>query len=122
MNTRRGPKRATMYGKATNCKMLFRNPNSAIHKPTDAGLIPSPPNSTDVDQASGIRASVIISNRAIMQKFATDTTTGLVSRARNGTGFSVSFVGPSNISPAPTQGRSDLAPVLGFVTGLMFTV
>ena len=53
-----------------------------------------------------------------MQKFATDTTTGLVSRARNGTGFSVSFVGSSNISPAPTQGRSDLAPVFGLRYGI----
>ena len=38
----------------------------AIHKPMDAGLMLSPPNSTDVDQTSGRRVPVIISSSEIM--------------------------------------------------------
>jgi len=33
------------------------HPYPDIHKPMDAGLMPSPPNSTDVDQTNGISAS-----------------------------------------------------------------
>jgi hypothetical protein len=40
------------------------NPYPDIHKPMDAGLRPSPPNSTDVDQTSGISATAAIRRSA----------------------------------------------------------
>ena len=66
MKTRRGPRRPTISGKAVNWKMPFMNPYPAIHKPIDAGLMPSPPSSTEVDQMSGMRATAVISRRPIM--------------------------------------------------------
>jgi len=37
--------------------MPFKHPYADIHKPMDAGLKLSPPNSTDVDRTSGISAT-----------------------------------------------------------------
>ena len=67
IKTRRGPKCPTMRGKAVNWKRPFIIPNPAIHKPIEAGLMPSPPNSTDVVQTSGKRDALITSSSPNMQ-------------------------------------------------------
>jgi hypothetical protein len=66
MKTLRGPNHPTRRGKAINGKMQLNSPHPDIHKPIDAGLMPSPPSSTDVDQTSGIRAIAPIPISAIM--------------------------------------------------------
>jgi hypothetical protein len=42
--------------KITYCTMPLMHPYTDTHKPMDAGLRPSPPSSTDVDQTNGISA------------------------------------------------------------------
>ena len=66
MKTRREPKRLTRRGNALNWRIELINPHPVIHDPIDAGLMLSPPSSTDVDQTSGIRTPAAMSISAIM--------------------------------------------------------
>ena len=59
--TRRRPKWSTTQGKTANWKMPSIHPDTDIHRPIDAGLKLSPPNSTGVDQVSGMRVIADIS-------------------------------------------------------------
>ena len=54
MKTRRMPKWPTTRGKIENWKMPSMHPDTDIHRPIDTGLKLSPPNSTGIDQTSGM--------------------------------------------------------------------
>jgi hypothetical protein len=59
--TRRMPKWSTTRGKTANWKTPSIHPDTDIHRPINAGLKLSPPNSTGVDQISGMRVIADIS-------------------------------------------------------------
>ena len=62
--TLRGPKRETRGVKTPYWTIPPMHPYHDIHKPIDAGLMPSPPNSTDVDQTNGMSATDALRRRA----------------------------------------------------------
>jgi hypothetical protein len=67
------------------------HPDTDIQRPIDAGLKLSPPNSTGVDQMSGMRVIADASRNESTAKLAIVIRTGLVSNAVSGGGFCRSF-------------------------------
>jgi hypothetical protein len=89
--TPRGPNRERNGWKTKYWTTPFKHPYQDIHKPMDAGLMPSPPNSTDVDQTSGMSALAAAVRRESIASLEIETMTGLVRMARSGGGFSAPF-------------------------------
>ena len=74
------------------------HPYTDIQKPIDTGLKLSPPDSTGVDQISGMSDSDAVSRNENVASLMSVIRTGLVSNERSGGGFTTSFSGASTIS------------------------
>ena len=123
--TLRGPKSETRGGNIAYWTTPLIIPYAEVHKPIDAGLIPSPPNSTDVDQTNGISAIEALVRSASIPWLAIEVNTGLARTARSGGGPSVSFSdNPAcgEVLASSSPAGSEVVPEGRLVRGPRFTV